>query len=126
MMWDRESTDTADKKDSNQDTQYAIHNLQRLSSFVYEFRDALQDDRWRAVNSRRLLIYGDAGVGKSHLFGDAVEHWIDRGKPALPILGSAFTDGISKPPRRWALLSRSLRLAAPTRRSNSPTIFCDA
>jgi hypothetical protein len=93
MMWDRESSDKTDEKDSNRDTQYAIHILQQLSSFVHEFKDTLQDDRWRIVNARRLLIYGDAGVGKSHLFGDAVEHWIVGKKPALLILGSAFTDG---------------------------------
>ena len=88
-LWSR---DSHDKKESSQDAQYAVHCLYRLSSFLYDFIETLRDDRWRIVNSRRLLVYGDAGVGKSHLFGDTVEDCVKKEKPALLILGSAFAD----------------------------------
>ena len=84
--------DSHDKRESSQDAQYAAHSLHRLSDFLYDFIDTLRDDRWRIVNSRRLLVYGDAGVGKSHLFCDTVEDCVKKGTPTLLILGSAFSD----------------------------------
>ncbi|WP_439528000.1 hypothetical protein [Pannonibacter sp.] len=75
------------------DDRYGEYTLSQLSGLLYDMDEALQSDRWRIVNSRRLLVSGDAGVGKSHLFGDAAEYQIEQGWPALLLLGGSFVDG---------------------------------
>lgn len=46
----------------------------------------------RLANVRRLLLVGEAGVGKSHLLADVAEQHIARGFPAVLMLGGAFSD----------------------------------
>ena len=57
-----------------------------------QFDNESADEHWRIVNDRRLLLYGDAGVGKSHLIGDAVEHQLERERPAILILGGSLRE----------------------------------
>ena len=79
------------KKERND--RYAELTLSELGGLLNDIEEALESNRWRIVNSRRLLVSGDAGVGKSHLFGDAVEYQLERGWPALLVLGGGFVDG---------------------------------
>ena len=88
-IWNRER-DTEKRAPERDD---AIYSLRRLNQALDAISDALRDNRWQIVNSRRLLVYGDAGVGKSHLFGDAVAHCITHQQPAILALGSNFVDG---------------------------------
>ncbi len=88
-LWEREAQGT---KEQGENTRYAVHCLNQLDGLLRDFCYALRDERWRIVNARRLLVFGDAGVGKSHLFGDATEHWIESKCPAILILGSSFVD----------------------------------
>ncbi|QPL46915.1 ATP-binding protein [Halomonas sp. A40-4] len=44
------------------------------------------------ANAHRLLLSGEAGVGKSHLLADVAEHHIARGFPAVLTLGGEFSD----------------------------------
>ncbi len=83
----------ADDRYSTDPKQYAIHSLHRLSDLLHEFRYTLEDERWRLINNRRILVTGEAGVGKSHLLGDIAEHCIREAQPAVLLLGSSFTDG---------------------------------
>ncbi len=84
---------SVERKAGAEDQRYTIHLLERLSDTLENIRDDLTGtDKWRAANSRRLLIHGDAGVGKSHLLGDAAEYQIDRSKPALLVLGGALIE----------------------------------
>ena len=46
----------------------------------------------RVANTSRLLLTGEAGVGKSHLLADVAENHIARGFPAVLTLGGAFCD----------------------------------
>lgn len=87
----RESGSAGTKGDKD-GKEYAVHSVHRLDSVLHEFKHALNDHHWRIVNDRRLLVFGDAGVGKSHLFGDAAEHWIVNEQPAILVLGSYFAD----------------------------------
>ncbi|WP_449472566.1 hypothetical protein [Sphingobium chungangianum] len=45
------------------------------------------------ANARRLLLTGDAGVGKSHLLADVADHHITQGFPAVLVLGGGFVEG---------------------------------
>lgn len=71
---------------------YAEHTLFQLSDTLGEIVEDIKSDRWNVVNSRRLLVSGEAGVGKSHLFGDAVQYQIEREWPAILVLGSSLVE----------------------------------
>jgi hypothetical protein len=77
----------------NDPAEWVRSDLYRLASLLHNIRDELQSERWQAVNAKHLLIYGDAGVGKSHLFADAAKYQVDRKRPALLVLNSALIEG---------------------------------
>lgn len=72
---------------------YTEHTLYQLSDTLGDIIEDIKSDRWNVVNSRRLLISGEAGVGKSHLFGDVVQYQIEREWPAVLVLGSSLVEG---------------------------------
>jgi hypothetical protein len=59
---------SVDKEDSRN---YAAVLLRKLNDVADGALSSLEGERWKLVNERRVLVVGDAGVGKSHLFGDA-------------------------------------------------------
>lgn len=87
-FWEYERTAT-EKRDQER---YTEHTLYQLSDAVGEVIEAIKSDRWTVVNSRRLLVSGEAGVGKSHLFGDVVQYQVDREWPAILVLGSSLVE----------------------------------
>ncbi|MGB5811223.1 MAG: ATP-binding protein, partial [Polyangiales bacterium] len=54
--------------------------------------DQVDAPETRLANTSRLLLTGEAGVGKSHLLADVAEHHIAHGFPAVLSLGGAFCD----------------------------------
>ncbi|MHB1098537.1 MAG: NACHT domain-containing protein [Burkholderiales bacterium] len=72
---------------------YSISMFERLSEALTEIKEELNEADWcRAANSRQLLVAGEAGTGKSHLLGDAVDYQVSRERPALLILGGTLTE----------------------------------
>ncbi|MER8447129.1 hypothetical protein NKH52_28485 [Mesorhizobium sp. M1066] len=88
-LWDQERSNAKGRDN----IQYAASSLRRLSDVLEDIAEAMNSDRWQIANSRRLLVNGDAGVGKSHLFGDIVEHQIAREWPAVLILSGTLVEG---------------------------------
>jgi hypothetical protein len=84
---------SAEEEKSREQREYASYSLTRLSNTLRDFRYALAEDRWRLVNERRLLVFGDAGVGKSHLLADVAQANTANGYPTILVVGSLFTDG---------------------------------
>ena len=70
----------------------AQHNLYELIEALHEIKDALASNRWQLTNTKAVLLQGPAGIGKSHLLADIVEHQIYAGGSALLVLGGAFVD----------------------------------
>ena len=68
------------------------HTLHDLMDVLHEIKSALASNRWQLTNARAVLLQGPAGIGKSHLLADIVEHHLHKGSPALLLLGSAFVD----------------------------------
>jgi hypothetical protein len=87
-IWNLESAGAT----ASEDVRSASYFLRQLTSALYDFIEDFRSDRWRVVNPRELLVEGDAGVGKSHLFGDAAEHQVARERPALLILGGTLRE----------------------------------
>jgi hypothetical protein len=80
------------ESNEKQRIEFAKHELRQVERATEQFIAELSSEQWQFVNPRSLLVYGDAGVGKSHLFGDAVEHQIAHERPALLILGGSLRE----------------------------------
>ncbi len=66
----------------------------QLSYALAKLKEALNtDSTWQLANRRRALIFGEAGMGKSHLLADVTEHQIKNGRPAILILGETLVEG---------------------------------
>ena len=89
--WDQSPTEKDSKPIERAD--WARHCLMQLIGLVDHILEDLESERWRFTNSRQMLVYGDGGIGKSHLLADATAYQIERSRPALLLLGSKFVDG---------------------------------
>ena len=84
---------------------WARHHVHELMVALQELRDALRSTRWRMANANAVLLKGPAGIGKSHLLADIVSHHLEKGGPAVLLLGGGFVDGEPWPQIR-AMLDR--------------------
>lgn len=90
---------------SDDDVRYLYHQMRGLEEALDAIIEGLAGDSWRLVNGRRALVTGPAGIGKSHLFGDAVDHQVANGRPSLLILGGTLIDDDP-----WAQIVKQLDL----------------
>jgi hypothetical protein len=72
---------------------WARHRLFRLSDLLEDISGSLGGEMWRLANARAVLLKGPAGIGKSHLLADVVQHQVHLGRPAIFMLGSTLEHG---------------------------------
>ena len=84
---------------------------------LFQFRNALDavaeaagGRAMQLTNASSALLHGEAGSGKSHLLADAAKYQIERGKPALLLLGNRFSQDDP-----WTWLQRRIGLAHVSR-----------
>lgn len=68
-----------------------LHDLRQFEGRVAEFQEVLEGAPFQAVNSPALLLVGEAGTGKTHLFCDVARRRLERGLPTVVLLGQHFT-----------------------------------
>ena len=71
---------------------WAQHTLHELMEVLHQIKSAVASNRWKLANTKAVLLQGPAGIGKSHLLADIVEHHLHEAGPGLLFLGSAFVD----------------------------------
>ena len=76
----------------NEPERLVQHFLYKLMDVLNEIEDTLASNRWRLTNAKAVLLQGPAGIGKSHLLADIVEHHLHEGGQALLLLGGDFID----------------------------------
>ena len=84
----------------------ALHTLDALERTVWGTWSALQEMA-DIVDSRLMLVTGQAGTGKTHLLCDIARRRIDEGRPTLLLMGQRFTT--NDPP--WTQARQHLDLA---------------
>lgn len=89
-VWDQKETDAGNMGVSPE--RWARESLFRFSDLLGDVGDALRSDAWQRANDAAVLLVGPAGIGKSHLLADVVEHQVHAGRPAIMVLGSSFND----------------------------------
>lgn len=67
--------------------------LERLIKLVYEFENYISSPVVLLSNNPFLLLYGNAGCGKSHLLGDIVSKRMKDGDLSIFLLGTYFSNG---------------------------------
>ena len=67
------------------------HYLRRLLSALRDFEDLLKGTSTKAANCGALLLTGESGQGKTHLFCDAAQRAVNAGRPAIVLLGGQFS-----------------------------------
>lgn len=85
---------------------YDVYNLSRKAS---EFQQLIESDEVRLSNLPALLLVGEAGKGKSHLFCDVAQRRIASGLPTILLMGQRF---IYDEP--WSQIIKLLRLRPDT------------
>lgn len=85
---------------------YAQYDLRRIQGQLREFDDFICSAPAMQANRPALLLVGDAGTGKTHLFGDAASDHVKSGAPAVLLLGNRFRD--EEP---WGQILRMLGLS---------------
>ena len=79
--------------------------VQRLQAALQDFEDLLEGDATIAARRGALLLTGDAGQGKTHLFCDAAQRVVNADRPAIVLLGGRFSGH-----RVWSEIAEQLGL----------------
>ena len=98
--------DAVKKVDSRREQiRYSQHLLGNLLDALYHFNAFTRSNEASLANQPNLLVVGDAGTGKTHLFCDVAKRRIQKGLPTLVLLGGHFED--SEP---WSQIVKELGL----------------
>lgn len=71
---------------------YARYSMRRIEEHLYELLYFAESGVARLANIPLLLLVGDAGTGKTHLFSDAASKSVNAGAPAILLIGGQFRD----------------------------------
>lgn len=81
------------KASENNDTLYNdIYKLNKAHSMLYNYIVYLSSSEICAVNNPYVLLYGEGGIGKSHIIADTIMKRNSDGKRSLLFLGQHFKD----------------------------------
>ncbi|WP_312313299.1 ATP-binding protein [Sphingobium yanoikuyae] len=69
------------------------HHVNQLYEALHAVSRAINSHETQLANAHRLLVTGEAGIGKSHLLADVAQHHIAHGYPAVLVLGGSLVDG---------------------------------
>ena len=82
------------------------HSLWRVKEKLVAFREFIKSDIAHLANQPAILLTGEAGTGKTHLFADAAKNHLESGGVAILLLGNQFAK--EEP---WAQILRMLGLS---------------
>ena len=76
-----------------QDRDYTFWTLRNFFNAIDEFLDFLDTTRVKAAGVQAVLVYGEAGIGKSHLLCDISLGRIEEKQPTVFLLGAQYQGG---------------------------------
>lgn len=88
FLWplDKEDIDDTIRKPSRT----ALNSLFEFKNSVSDVNEVLHSKAWKLANEHAVLVFGDAGVGKSHLLADIAADTIKNGCPSILLISSQF------------------------------------
>ena len=102
---DQEKSSVTKAGSRREQVSYSQHLLGNLHDALYHFNAFTWSREALLANQPNLLVVGDAGTGKTHLFCDVANRRIQKGLPTVVLLGGHFED--SEP---WSQIGKELRL----------------
>jgi hypothetical protein len=69
-----------------------IHHLHELLKAISSIKEIIESSEAKLINVPVLLVLGEAGTGKSHLFCDVANNRIKFSLPTIILLGEQFND----------------------------------
>ncbi len=88
MPWYSAQRDAIPSNQSNP----AATAVSNLLSIINSVARELAGQHWDHIDTRALLVVGEAGSGKSHLLADVCDHAIEEEQPAVMVLGGKLPD----------------------------------
>ena len=85
--------DVYDKIDWSERKDNSRTNLYKLSSVIDDLESFFKQKKAVSSQTKSALLYGEAGIGKSHLLCDLSLHRIGQNLPTLFLLGSQYSGG---------------------------------
>lgn len=67
--------------------------IQRIQRYLFDLKQFFRGDLVDASSTKAALLFGDAGIGKSHLLCDIALKRLDRNLPTLFLLGQHYPGG---------------------------------
>lgn len=96
---------TSSKASKDQEKRALRYDLDRLADALFALEEFLESPAAAAADDHALLVIGEAGQGKTHLFCDAGKGAIESSQPAVVLLAGQFP---GKDP--WSAIARQLGL----------------
>jgi len=82
-----------DESSKNNDAiQNVIYKLNKAHNVLYEYTTYLNSSEVSAANNPYILLYGEGGIGKSHIIADTIMKRNSEGKKSLLLLGQHFKE----------------------------------
>ena len=78
---------------SEHDRNYVLWTLRSFFSDIDEFSTFLETKKVKAAEVKAALVYGEAGIGKSHLLCDISLGRIEKNQPTVFLLGAQYQGG---------------------------------
>jgi len=104
------TTDNSSYKPEPQEIAKNIeYDLRRLTNNLYELGGLINNEEAKLSNTGAMLLVGDAGKGKTHLFCDVAQHRNNDNLPTILLLGGHFRGDI------WHQILELLDLGGQTR-----------
>ncbi|MGI9650948.1 AVAST type 2 anti-phage system protein Avs2 [Chryseobacterium sp. RLHN22] len=85
---------------------YELRHIREFESSIYSFKSFINSAICKLVNNPYLVLDGEAGIGKSHMFGDIVSKRIENNYESIFLLGQHFTSDESP----WVQIFKKLQI----------------
>lgn len=70
---------------------YELRNIREFIDEIQKFEGFIDSSTFELANNPILILYGDAGIGKSHMLGDVISKRINLEYESVFLLGQHFT-----------------------------------
>ena len=86
-----ETRDGTGKSSKREHLNYAQHKLLCIEEKLQGLRAFIESEMAKVASKSAMLLCGEAGTGKTHLFADAAKNHLESGCPSILLLGNRFT-----------------------------------
>lgn len=76
--------------EAQEEDEHKLYRIHTAINKLYDFKDFLDSDVVRSSNQPYMLIYGEGGIGKSHMMAEIIAQRTKHGQKSILLLGQHF------------------------------------